>query len=245
MTFCIAMKVETGIVAIADTRLTSGSERSTARKVHVFEHGKHSYFLMTSGLRSVRDKALTYFLDEIQEEDRKYDKLYKAVNGFAGQLRRVWAEDKEALEDSGLTFNLYTLIGGQLENDDEHKLFLLYPQGNWVEVSQGTPYYLIGESAYGRPLLERSLQYSSPLQTALKVGCLAFFSTRAATTDVDFPIDVAIYERDSFEMQQHRYAHEDLAHVNKWWQDRLRESVRELPDEWFDIGGYNEPPTGL
>lgn len=235
MTFCIAMKVEEGIVAIADTRLTSGSERSTARKVHVIEHDRHSFFIMTSGLRSVRDKTLTYFLDAIEEEDKKYDKLYKAVNGFAQHLRRVEAEDKKALEEASLDFNLYTLIGGQLENDDEHKLFLLYPQGNWVEVSQGTPYYLIGESAYGRPILERSLMYSSSLRTALKIGSLAFFSTRTATTDVDFPIDVVIYPRDSYHMTEHRFHHEELAHVNKWWQDKLRASIGELPEDWIDI----------
>jgi putative proteasome-type protease len=232
MTFCIAMKVEQGIVAIADTRITSGAERSTARKVSVFEHGRHSFFLMTSGLRAARDKMLTYFQDEMETDGTRFEKLYQAVNAVAKNLRRVAAEDRQALEESGMNFNLFCLIGGQLERDAEHKLYLLYPQGNWVEITQGTPYSLIGESSYGKPLLERSLFYDTPLETALKIGCLAFFSTRTATTDVDFPMDVTIYPRDSFHTWQFRFAHEDLAHVNKWWQDRLRKSIEELPSDW-------------
>jgi putative proteasome-type protease len=232
MTFCIAMKVEQGIVAIADTRITSGTECSTARKVSVFEHGRHSFFLMTSGLRAARDKVLTYFQDELENEGVRYEKLYQAVNAVARNLRRVAAEDRQALADSGMHFNLTCLIGGQLERDSEHKLYLLYPQGNWVEITEGTPYSLIGESSYGKPLLERSLMYSTSLETALKIGCLAFFSTRTATNDVDFPMDVTIYPRDTFHTYQVRFEHEDLAHVNKWWQDRLRRSIDELPSDW-------------
>ena len=245
MTFCIAMKVEEGIVAIADTRITSGTERSTAKKMTVFEHGRHSFFLMTSGLRSVRDKTLAYYEDVVEREDAHFDKLYKAVNAFAEQLRRVRAEDRQALEDGGLQFNLVSLIGGQLERDTEHKLYLLYPEGNWVEVVKGTPYCLIGESSYGKPLLERSLLYTSPMETALKIGCLAFFSTRTATTDVDFPMDVVLYPRDTFHIHQHRFEYEDLAHVNKWWQDKLRRSIGELPDEWLKhIFPLVAPPAG-
>jgi putative proteasome-type protease len=233
MTFCIAMKVQEGIVAISDTRVTTGSERSTARKLSVFEHDRHTFFLMTSGLRSVRDKTLAYFYDLLEQEDPRYDKLYKAVNGFAEQLRKVHKEDHEALTEAGLHFNLHALIGGQLERDSEHKLFLLYPQGNWIEITQGTPYCLIGESSYGKPLLDRSLMYTSTMQTALKIGCLAFFSTRTATTDVDFPIDAILYPLDSYRIWQYRFQQDDLAHVNEWWQNRLRSSIDELPSDWL------------
>ena len=128
MTFCLAMKVESGLVGIADTRVTTGSEHITARKVSIHQHGRHSMFLMTSGLRSARDKALTYFEETIEQNDEAFDKLYKAVNAFAQQVRRVAEEDKDALEESGLRFNLYAIVGGQLENDSEHKLYLLYPK---------------------------------------------------------------------------------------------------------------------
>ncbi len=140
MTFCLAAKVEGGLVGIADTRLTSGSECITARKVSVHTHGQHSLFLMTSGLRSVRDKVVTYFEDVLESGEVDADRLYKAVNALAQQVRRVAAEDKEALEASNLGFNLHALIGGQMEHDREHKLYMrciLRPTG-WKSV-RGLP----------------------------------------------------------------------------------------------------------
>ncbi len=123
MTFCLGVKVQDGLVGIADTRVTSGSECITARKVSVFETGQHSLFLMTSGLRSVRDKVLTYFEDEWDSNQHDFDRTYKAVNALARQLRRVAEEDQEALEASKLSFNLHTLIGGQMEHDKEPRLY--------------------------------------------------------------------------------------------------------------------------
>ena len=81
-------------------------------------------------------------------------KLYKAVNAFAAALRRVATEDKAYLTDSGLHFDLHALIGGQLTKDAVHKLYLVYPEGNWVEISHGTPYHIIGEGGYGKPVLD-------------------------------------------------------------------------------------------
>ncbi|GIX47503.1 MAG: hypothetical protein KatS3mg131_1714 [Candidatus Tectimicrobiota bacterium] len=232
MTFCLGMKVREGLVAIADTRVTSGAERITARKVSVHQHGRHSMFLMTSGLRSVRDKAVTYFEEVIEASGETFDKLYKAVNAFAAQVRRVAAEDKKALQESGLPFTLYSLVGGQLENDREHKLYLLYPEGNWVEITEGTPYHIIGESGYGKPLLDRALDYEASLADALKIGYLAFDATRTSATDVDFPLDVVIYRKGTYVMVEHRYERQDLIAVSNWWQERLRQAVAELPSAW-------------
>lgn len=232
MTFCVAIKIKDGLVGIADTRVTSGSVHTTARKVTIHQSGQNSMFLMTSGLRSVRDKALTYFEEELEQTETGYTKLYQAVNAFAAQVRRVATEDKQALVDSGLEFNLFSIIGGQLQNDKEHKLYLLYPQGNWVEVTDASPYVLIGETSYGKPILDRVLRFESDMETALKVAYLAFDSTRISAVDVSFPIDVVLYRRNTFDIVQHSYDREDLQHLPQWWQERLRASVEELPNEW-------------
>ena len=234
MTFCVGMKVRKGLVGIADTLVTTGTESITARKVTIHQYGNHSLFLMTSGLRSVRDKALTYFNEVLEEYDQGFDKLYKAVNAFAAQVRRVAEEDKKALEESGLPFNLYSIIGGQLEHDKEHKLYMLYPQGNWVEVSQGTPYYLIGESSYGKPIMDRALSYDLNLDMALKIGYLAFDATRTSAVDVDFPIDVVIYPTNSYHVVEHRYSSKELMEISEWWQNTIREAIRELPHNWVE-----------
>ena len=91
MSFCLGMKVAGGLIGIADSRVTSGTEHSTARKVSIHQNGRHSMFVMTAGLRSVRDKTITYFEEVIQESDQQFDKLYKAVNAFAEQIRRTAA----------------------------------------------------------------------------------------------------------------------------------------------------------
>lgn len=233
MTFCLGMKIKDGLIGIADTRITSGTERITAKKVSLHQHGNHSMFLMTSGLRSARDKALTYF-EETIEEAEVFTHLYKAVNAFAEQVRRVANEDKVSLTAAGFHFNLHALVGGQLEQDKEHKLYMIYPEGNWVEVGQNTPFYIIGESGYGKPILERLLTYESEMDAALQTGFLAFNATMTCAVDVDYPIDVVAYRRDTFEIVETRYNKDDLLHLSKKWQDLLRRSVGELPIDWTE-----------
>ncbi len=234
MTFCLGMKVKDGLVGIADTRVTSGSECITARKVTTYEHSEGNLFVMTSGLRSVRDKVLTYFDEKMSGGEDDYDRLFKAVNAFAQQIRRVAKEDKEALEESGLHFNIHALVGGQMSGDNEHKLYLVYPQGNWVEVGKGTPYYIIGASGYGKPVLDRTLKYTDSMTHAMKVGCLAFDSTRISAADVDFPADVVVYSPANKQIIEYRYGKEDLLELSQWWQERLRSSVEELPSAWTE-----------
>ena len=232
MTFCLGVKVKEGLVGISDSRITSGSECISARKVSVHERQHGSLFLMTSGLRSVRDKVCTYFEDALDSSDVEIDRLYKAVNVLAQQVRLAAEEDMAALESSNLPFNFHALVGGQMEHDREPKLYLLYPQANWVEIAEGTPYCIIGESGYGKPILDRTLKYNDSMQFALKVGCLAFDSTRISAANVDFPLDVVIYKPGTFKMVEHRYEKQDLQEISNWWQERLRESVRLLPADW-------------
>ena len=227
------MRVKDGLVGIADTRVTSGSECITARKVSIYQGDGWSMFMMTAGLRSVRDKALTYF-DEIMEgsDQPPQDRLFKMANLFAQQIRRVSNEDLESLENSGLHFNIHGLIGGQLASDADHKLYMIYPQGNWVEIGEGTPYHIIGASGYGKPVLDRTLKYEDSLQMALKVGTLAFDSTRISAADVDFPVDIVLYVRNSYKMVSQRFEKNDLLENSELWQERLRRNVRELSLDW-------------
>jgi putative proteasome-type protease len=213
----------------------SGNENTTARKLSVFRQADgSSLFLMTSGLRSVRDKALTYFDEFLFDHQEPFDRLFKAVNSLSDQIRRVAVEDKDVLEASGLHFNIHCLVGGQLLNDAEPKLYLIYPQANWVEIGQGTPYHIIGSPGYGKPVLDRTLKYEDSMRFALKVGCLAFDSTRISAADVDFPVDVALYFRETGQMTERRFSKEDLSEISDGWQDRLRTSVSNLPSPRLD-----------
>jgi len=242
MTFCLGITVEDGLVGIADTRITAGNEMTTAQKLSTYETPSGAFFFMTSGLRSVRDKVVTYF-EEALETCSPPDKIYKAVNILSDIIRRVAVEDKEFLDKSGLHFNIHMIMGGQFTADSCHRLYLIYPQGNWVEISPGTPYHIIGETGYGKPVLDRTLKHADSINFALKVGCLAFDSTRISAAGVDFPLDVVVYGKGSFSLVEHRFEKHDLEHISTWWQERLRESVHALPSEWIDAIAAKLSPT--
>jgi len=233
MTYCLGIKVKQGLVAIADTRITSGTNKSTKKKIYVEQRDKHSLFIMTSGLPSVRDKAVIYFQELFNEGAGDYNKMYKAVNAFGEQVKRVAEEDRDALEKAGLKFNLNTIIGGQLEDDEEHKLFLIYSEGNWVELNDDSPYVIIGNSGHGKTLLNRVLRGDSSLKHALKAGFLSFDSTRYSANDVGFPIDVVLYEKDSYKMQENRYTAKDMSKISQQWDKSLKRVLEELPENWM------------
>ncbi len=235
MTFCLAMKVKDGLVAIADTRVTSGKECMTAKKVTVRQAlGESAVFIMTSGLRSLRDKAMTYFHEVIDGHEGDFNKLYKLVNALAAQVKRVAEEDRKALEENGLQFNFYALVAGQMPDDKEPMLYMLYPEGNWVEVGEGSPYFIIGNTGHGKPLLDRVLRYDSTMEFALKVGFLSFNATRVSANDVEFPIDVVVYKKDSFHIVEQRFDRDDLHRYSLWWQERIAQSINEMPDDWMN-----------
>ncbi|GAB2495068.1 MAG: peptidase [Cytophagales bacterium] len=231
MTFCLGIKTKHGLVGLSDTRITSGSETTTSKKVYTVNKRKHSFFIMTSGLRSVRDKAITYFSEVIAHQDDSFSKLYQAVNEFGNQVKIVAKEDKANLEESGLQFNLFSIIGGQLEDDPEPKLYLLYPQGNWIEIRKGTPFVIIGNSGFGHPVLKRSFHYEDSLDYALKCAFLAFDATRISANDVDFPIDTVVLKNDEYFTKEKRFEQRELEHISAFWNNRLKKAIEELPSQ--------------
>jgi putative proteasome-type protease len=234
MTFCLGINTNDGLVAIADTRVLAGNECLVARKVASYSGPGFSFFIMTSGLRSLTDKVLLHFEEAFARDTTARDRLYKTVKLYSQQVRRAAEEDRAALHSSDLNFNIHTLIGGQMAGDSAHRLFLVYPEGNWVDIGEDTPYQIIGASGYGKPILGRSLTSADSILYAFKVGILAFDATRLCAADVDFPIDVVLYKKNSFELIEHRFHQQDLHEISDWWQERMRASVRDLPSEWIE-----------
>ena len=156
------------------------------------------------------------------------------MNAFADQVKRAAHEDKSHLKEAGLSFNLNAIVGGQLQDDDEHKLYLLYPEGNWVEISEGARFVIIGNNGYGKPILDRAIKYDSSLKFALKAGFLSFDATRISANDVEYPIDVIYYVKDSFKTVEKRYKKDELQKISRYWSSKLSESINNLPEEWMD-----------
>ena len=245
MTYCLGIKTREGLVGLADTQITSGSETTTSKKIYTVNRANHSLFIMTSGLRSVRDKAITYFEELIEEEDTKFDKLYKAVNKLSQQIKRVAGEDKASLEASGLSFNLYSIVGGQLEKDQVPKLFLLYPEGNWIEIGESSPFVIIGNTGFGNPILRRSVTYNESLEYALRVGFLSFDATRLSANDVGYPIDTVILRNDSFSIIENRFEEKELAHISEFWNQSLRRGINEMPANALENAFYPREVTPI
>jgi putative proteasome-type protease len=234
MTFCLGITVEEGLVGLADTRVVSGGESLTASKVATYQGPGFSFFVLNSGLRSLRDKTLLCFEEAFTRNTSVRERLFKVVNLYAAQVRRIAEEDSKALREADLNFNIHALIGGQMTADSVHRLYMVYPEGNWVEVGPDTPYQIIGNSGFGKPILERSLTHADPMLFGFKLGILAFDATRLCASNVDFPIDLLLYRRGSYDLVEHRFQREDLSEISSWWQERMRRAVDELPSKWVE-----------
>ena len=235
MTYCLGIKVQDGLVCLCDGRITSGSEVRAARKFSLRGPEQARLCLMTSGLRSLRDKVLAYFDRAARAQASGYPSLLDAVQVYARCLRQAYDEDRAALEESKLSFNLHTMITGQLPEDGEPRIFLVYPEGNWIEVGQRTPYLSIGATAYGKPILDRALKYDTPMATALKLAYLSFDSTRFSSADVGFPVDLLTFSAAERLWRHGNYDYDDLARQRTWWNERLTGLAREMPaGPWVD-----------
>ena len=236
MTYCLGIKTRDGLIGLSDGRITSGSQLSSARKVTMVGSGGDRFFIMNSGLRSVRDKTLAYLRrDMAKRRDESYATMLDALSAFTACLRQVAHEDKESLEASKLTFTLHAIICVQLAEDREPYMFLVYPEGNWIEVDERTPYLSIGATAYGKPILDRALTYNTDMQTALKLAYLSFDSTRFSTNDVGFPIDMVSYHAAERNWRQSNFDYDDLVEQRLWWNRNITELARRMPDgPWVD-----------
>jgi len=235
MTYCVAIKVREGIVALADCRLTSGTQVTVGRKITL--HGEQNKFVVaTSGLRSLRDKTLSFLEREMKDlEVDNFPTMLDAVEAFSRHMRAVARSDLEYLQDSNLKFILHALIGGKLAEDRHSHVYLVYPVGNWIEVGERTSYQVIGETPYGKPVLDRALDYDTPLSTALKLSYLSFDSTRASASDVGFPIDIITFSNDDQTWREAQYIDDDVRAQRYWWNDNITRLAREMPDgPWVD-----------
>ena len=246
MTFCIGINVRDGLVALADTQIVRGSERSSKSKLAVLQHRDDSFLVMTSGLRSLRDKTMTYLEEALVAQLEPADRLYKVATLFGEKLRQVREEDAASLERSGFQFNLNAIIGGCLGADAEPRLYYVYPEGNWIESAADAPCFVIGRTHYAKPILDRFLRFSTSLPRATALAMLAFDATRTSVTDVDFPVDVAVVAKDTRRASFQRFDDAPLRDPLGWWHARLAAALEEMPMDWADtlLGSHRAEKVG-
>ncbi len=234
MTFCIGIKVREGLIALADTKIVKGDERLTRAKLSTTSLNGNHWWLMTSGLRSVRDKTVTYLDQQLESQNQSVERVFELANAFGTHLRNVRQEDGPALAASNFTFNLHGIIGGQLSSDFEPRMYYIYPEGNWIESSDDSPYFVIGRTHYAKPILDRLLTSEVSLAKATALAFLAFDATRASVTDVGYPIDLIVIHANTRVMSKRRFEAAELGELSNWWHQTLSTALDNFPTQHFN-----------
>jgi putative proteasome-type protease len=232
MTFAVGIRVETGLVALADTQVVRGHQASNKAKLSVIEHSDRRAFLMTSGLRSIRDKTIVRLEDQLAALTEPCDRLHQLVTAYGDQLKHVREEDHASLTASGLAFDSHAIIGGQLHGDATPELFLVYPEGNWVVATPDSPSFIVGRSAYGKPILDRLLRFATPLRQAAALAYLAFDATCSSAVDVGYPFDMVVLDNVDAPLEPHRFDVPDMHAADEHWRARLEAALADFPDAW-------------
>src|SRR3954452_1325508 len=213
MTYCVGLTVREGLVMIADTRTNAGIDNiAIFRKLHVLEEpGERVMALCTSGNLSVSQAVLNHVQEGIENPEteaietlRNAPSMFKAAQLIGRAIRTVYDVDGKSLEDHHAKFDVAMLFGGQIQGG-KMRLFMIYSAGNFIEVTVDTPYFQIGEHKYGKPILDRAVNYNTDIQDALKIGLISMDSTMRSNLGVGMPIDIIVARRDAFEAEiKHR-----------------------------------------
>lgn len=228
MTYCLGVKLREGLICLSDGRITSGNQVSIARKVSLHGPDDGQVCIMTSGLRSLRDKTIAYLEQDFSDDTLSAANMIEVLDIYTRNLRRVADEDQSALEASQLSFDLTAIIAGQIGDDPSPSMFLIYPEGNWVEVMERTPYISIGATMYGKPIMDRMLDYETSLALGLQVAFLSFDSTRVSTADVGYPLDMLTFTKDQ-RWREIELDGDDVDGIRQWWNDSVTELAANMP----------------
>jgi len=244
MTYCVGMMLEAGLVLMSDTRTNSGVDNiSTFRKMHSWSvPGERMVALMTSG-NLATTQAVVARLEERNKAraDRKNDLLQLptmfAMAEHVGKLLRETIADRD--EDNGPEasgqFGATLILAGQIKGMGMH-LYLIYPEGNFIEASFDTPFFQIGETKYGRPIILRGYDRGMGFEDAVKLMMVSFDSTLKANLSVGMPLDLLVVEKDKFEpLHEIRITDADpwYRSLSAGWSDALRAALDGLPDYPF------------
>ncbi|MEM8774115.1 MAG: peptidase [Pseudomonadota bacterium] len=234
------MVLDKGLVFMSDTRTNAGLDNvSTFRKMAIWEEPGERVITVMSAGNLATTQAVVSLLDERSKApaDRTPSllatpSLFQTARVIADTLREVIAEQSDEGQLAESTFNATLIVGGQIAGS-EPRLFLIYPEGNFVEAGSDTPFFQIGEIKYGRPILVRGYDPAMSFEDAMKLLMVSFDSTLKANLTVGAPFDFHFYETDSLHRGWHgRIENEDpyFQAVSKHWGDALKDALESLPD---------------
>ena len=239
MTYCVGLSLDRGIVMMSDTRTNAGVDNiSTFKKMMTWEvPGERVLTLMTAG-NLATTQALVSTLDERSKaaEDRnpsilEAPSMFRVASIIGETLKKIVQPNPKAAS----RFHATLILSGQVKGGPP-RLFMIYPEGNFIEAGEDTPFFQIGETKYGRPIIVRAYDKSMSFEEAIKLLLVSFDSTIKANLSVDLPLDVTVYEKDSFNITQHfRITSEDEYYkiISNGWGDALKAAFSALPEFQF------------
>lgn len=225
---------------LGDLAVTTGAVTTRKSKVAVHRLSNGTCFTFTSGLRSITDKVLNYASAALANSDLL--RLFEVANLLGELLRRAREEDERDLQRSGFIFDAHLLLAGRLGGDQSATAFLIYPQGNWIEVGEDVPYLTIGRRSPALAVLDGLVTRGSCLSQALKIAALAMDAASANFANVRYPIDTVVLPNRSPQLLQARLNERDIAPLLKHWRESLRYALATAPS--IDVGGVTTTANG-
>jgi putative proteasome-type protease len=252
MTYCVALKLNAGLVFLSDSRTNAGLDNfSSFRKQIVYEKpGDRFMVLLSAGnlsiSQSVREILQVEKLAEGEDEPLTIwnaPSMFDAARVLGSAVRHVASRDAQALKAAGVDFNVSLIFGGQIRGE-AMRLFQVYSAGNFIEATAETCYFQIGESKYGKPILDRVVNPDTPLEEATKCALVSMDSTLKSNLSVGLPLDLTVYAANQFQSEQMVCIDEQNPYfqmVRGSWGQRLREAFDSMPNpEWN--GGHTATP---
>ncbi|MGB2247500.1 MAG: peptidase [Alcanivorax sediminis] len=239
MTYCVAMSLEKGLVFAADSRTNAGVDHiATFRKLHKFMmDGERSIVILSAGNLATTQSVISLLNMRLNSDQPNLfgaRSMYEVATIVGSTCREVIRRDA-GQSQGNVDFGSSFIVGGQIHGE-RHRLFQVYPEGNFIESTSDTPYFQIGEIKYGKPILDRVVDYHLPLKDAAKCALISLDSTIRSNLSVGLPLDVLIYKSDSFDLSNHHdVTNEDSGFraLGEAWSQGLREAFAKLPDvEW-------------
>jgi len=239
MTYCVGLLVDTGLVLLSDSRTNAGVDQiNTFRKMATFQRTNDRVLVLLSAGNLAITQAVVNLLHEAPDDAEQPARIFRAKNMFnaarvvGDALREIFDRDAEMLKEQGHEFNATFILGGQIYGE-EPRLFHIYSAGNFIESSVDTPYFQIGESKYGKPIIDRVISRSSSLAQAAKCVLVSMDSTIRSNLSVGPPLDLAIIKRDEIKLATHisiNYDNEYFNMIRTRWGFALQEVFAELPN---------------
>ena len=244
MTYCVAMKLESGIIFASDSRTNAGVDHiATFCKMRVYDKPDDRLIVVLSSGNLSMTQGVINILDRHKHAEEGVDTIWNAQSMFdvallAGEaLREMMRKDGRALAQSGIEASANLIVGGQIRGEPQ-RLFHIYPEGNFIETSEETPYFQLGESKYGKPILDRVVTTGTPQKEAAKCVLISFDSTIKSNISVGLPIDLLWYPSNSLRIgvqQRIRDGDPYFSMLRQRWGGGLRRVFGELPDpDWME-----------